>query len=82
MNLHAQLSWLRRYCVNFVSSIYDHTDFTIPNALSIFSIVVFSNNCKQTTTCVRQNDDPYGNIIFSILFLFCFVYKIFAVTIE
>ena len=32
----------------------------MPNALSIFSIVVFSNNCKQTTRCVRQNDEPYG----------------------
>ena len=32
MNLHAQLSRLRRYCVNFVSSTYDRTDFTMPNA--------------------------------------------------
>ena len=46
MNLHAQLSRLRRDCVNFVSSTYDRTDFTMPNALSIFSIVVFSNSWK------------------------------------
>jgi len=82
VNLHSQLSRLRRDFVNFVSSIYDHTDFTMPNALSIFSIVVFSNNCKQTSRCVRQNDDPYGNIIFSILFLLCFFVQSFAATIE
>ena len=37
VNLHAQLSRLRRDCVNFVSGTYDRTDFTMPNALSIFS---------------------------------------------
>ena len=41
VNLHAQLSRLTRDCVNFVCRIYDHTYFTMPNALSIFSIVDF-----------------------------------------